>query len=378
VEDILKRIFDIAKDPYQSVRDWKKAHNKKVIGCYPMYLPEEIIHAAGALPVVIWRSNEAVTMGHSHVPPFNCGLTRSFVDDLVKGKLEFMDGMVFYRTCLQAQGLPFIVEQNAKPPYLEYLYLPALYPGNSVRDFLIDELERLKSSIEEYTGNRVTDDRLAQSIDIYNKNRRLMNTLFELRRNKPGILRAKEVMAISQAGMLMPKEEHNRLLEKLLRKLEVREWGIQGRTKVVIYGGLCQTVQFDLLDLIEELGMVVVDDDLYVGTRYYVNEVQLNDRPILGLADRYLKRIPPCATKGDWETDWTDYLIEKVRSTRANGIISLMIKFCPPHLCYYPDIKRKLAKEGIPEVLVEVEHEIVSLEQIKTRLQSNMEIMGGI
>lgn len=46
-------------------------------------------------------------------------------------------------------------------------------------------------------------------------------------------------------------------------------------------------------------------------------------------------------------------------------------------LCYYPYIKRKLLKVGIPEVLVELEHEIVSLRNIRIRLQTFTEMIEG-
>ena len=383
MEEILRRFFDIVADPYTSVAQWKERSKKKVIGVFPMHIPEEIIHAARMLPVVIWRGNEPVTIGHAHVPPFNCGLTRSFVDDALRGKLDFLDGMVFWRMCLQAQSLPFIIERNVHPPYLEYLYLPAIFPGKdnhpgaAIRDFTIGEMERLKQSIEELSGQKTTAESLNRSIDIYNQNRHFLREVYKLRRRKPGALKAREMLAIVQSGMLMPKEEHNELLEKLLPELEKRPASSDKKVRVILAGSLCQTPPADVLDLVEELGMEVVDDDIYIGSRYFANDVKTSSNPIESLAERYLQRTPPCATKGDWEMDWTDYLIEMVRSNQAQGIITLLIKFCPPHLCYYPDIKRKLAELGIPEVLVELEHEVVSLEQHRTRLQSFREIIGG-
>lgn len=70
-------------------------------------------------------------------------------------------------------------------------------------------------------------------------------------------------------------------------------------------------------------------------------------------------------------------MVDKVKENSAKGMVSLLIKYCPPHLCYYPDIRRRFDKEGIPEVLLEVEHEIVSLEQVRTRLQAFIEVIKG-
>jgi benzoyl-CoA reductase subunit C len=384
MEEILQKFFDVVADPYTTISQWKEGNKKKVIGVLPMHIPEEVIHAAGVLPVIIWRSNEPVTWGHAHFPPFNCGLTRSFVDDAVKGKLTFLDGMVFYRMCLQAQALPFIINRNVRPPFLEYLYLPAIFPGYGgthpspvIKDFLLKELERLKAGIEKFSGQEITTQALNRSIAIYNHHRALLRRLYELRRQKPGAIKGKEIMAIIQSSMLMLKEEHNELLEKLLSQLEKREPQADKGMRVMLAGCLCQTPQFEILDMIEDLGMVIVDDDIYVGSRYFAHDVEVSDKPLEALAQKYLKREPPCPTKGDWETHWGDYIIRVAKRNRCQGVIDLLIKFCPPMLCYYPDIKRKLAEAGIPEVLIEVEHEIVGLGQVRTRLQTFVEIMKG-
>ncbi|WP_456486318.1 2-hydroxyacyl-CoA dehydratase subunit D [Candidatus Alkanophaga liquidiphilum] len=374
----LEPFLKAVENPYKTVSEWKERTGKKVIGCYPMWLPRELVHAAGLLPVVVWRSDEPVTIGHAYVHTFNCGLTRSFVDDAVRGKLDFIDGFIIYRTCLQAQELPFILEQHVRPAYLEYLYLPAIFPGAATKDFLIEELERFKASLEEFTGKEITDEELRRSIELYNENRRMLRRFYEFRRKNLGVLRAREVMAVVWSSMLVPKEEHNTWLRELLLELEERqeellkEPRVKGDLKVVLTGALCQTPQLEILDMIEDLGMVVVDDDLYVGSKYFANDVELdgNKRPLEALAEHYLKREPTCPTKGDWEMDWTDEIAGMVKRGGADGVISLLIKFCPPHLCYYPDIKRGLMEAGVPEVMIEVEHEIVSLEGVRTRLQS--------
>lgn len=378
MEENLKKFFEVITDPYASIAQWKERTGKKVIACYPMHIPEELIHASGVLPVICWRSNEPVTVGHAYWAPFNCGLSRSFVDDAIKGKLKFIDGLVIHhRLCIQADGVASIIERNARPPYFERLILPAIYPNPVIKDFLIQELQRLRSRLEDLVGEKLSPEAINRSIEVYNRDRELMRRFYELRRQKPTAFKAREAMAIVQAAMLMPKEEHARLLEDLLPQLEARAPSPDGKIRVILTGCLCQTPQVDILDLIEDLGMTVVDDDIYVGSRYFINDVAITPDPIESLAERYLRRVPPCPTRGDWESDWGDYLIDMVKRTQAQGIISLMVKFCPPHLCYYPDIKRKLNGAGIPEVLIEVEHEVVSLEGVRTRLQAFSEMIKG-
>ena len=380
MEKVLSKIGEVTSDPYAYVAGLKERKNKKIIGCFPMHVPEEIVHAADLIPVVIWRGNEPVTWGHAHVPPYDCGITRSFVDDAVRGKLGFMDGFVFHiRQCLQAGEFPFIMERHFKPAYQKVLYLPAIYPGDPTRDFALKELESFKTSLEDFTGKMISDDSLKKSIEIYNKNRGLMERVYEIRRAKPEILKAKEVMQIVWSGMLMPKEDHNELLTELIKRMEEKSVKAQReRIKVILVGCLCQTLQFDILDLIEDLGMIVPDDDLYIGSRYFANPVNLNGNPLKALVDRYLTKSPLCPTKGVWDIHWGDEAIKKMRDNDAKGIISVRVKYCPPHTCYYPDFRSKMVEEGVPEVMIEMEHEIISLEGVKTRLQSFAETIGGV
>ncbi|MDY6854873.1 MAG: 2-hydroxyacyl-CoA dehydratase family protein [Thermodesulfobacteriota bacterium] len=382
MEEIMEGFLKYSSDPYTSISQWKEKNNKKVIGIFPMHIPHEIIHAAGMLPVSVWRGDESVTLAHSHIPPYNCGIARSFIDDVLKVKLSFMDGLICFRQCLPAAAVPFPIEMNAPFPYMEFLYFAAAfygvkgeYPSQIVLDFLMEDLDRLKEGIEKHFDLKITKEALNNSIEIYNKNRKLLRKLYDLRREKGEILKAREMMAIVHSSMLMPKEEHNVLLERLLTKLESVKPTSNGQHKVILTGGLCQTINYSVLDLIEETNMTVVDDDLYIGSRSFLNDVEVSEDPIRAFADQYFKKTPPCPTKADWKVDWTGYIIDIVKKSDAKGVISVLIKYCPPHLCYYPDITNKLREVDIPEVLLEVEHEIVSLEQTRTRLQSFREIM---
>ena len=378
-EEVMKEFFDYVSDPYASIVKWKEENRKKVVGIFPMWIPEEIVHAAGMLPVVMWRSNEAVTWGYAHVPPYNCPINKSVVDDAVKGKLKFMDGMVFLRQCLQSQEVPFIIENNALPDFEEYLYIPPIYHNdNASKKFTKGEFERLRKNLGEFGGVEITNEKLNESIKIYNKNRSLLNKLYEIRRENPGILRTRDILRIVWSSMLMLKEDHNALLENLLSNLEKADYTpIEGK-KVFLSGCLCIHPQLELMDMMEGLGLIPVDDDMYVGYRYFANDAEITDDPIQALVERHFIKTPVDPARGEVEVNWGEELAGKVKKLGADGIITLLTKYCPPHLCYYPDLKASFSDAGIPEVLVEVEHEIISYEGIRTRLQSFKEMLGGV
>lgn len=376
METILQKFLDITNDPYLSVREAKERLGRKVIGLFPMYIPEEIVHAAGLLPVQMWESNESITWGFSHVLSFNCALVKSVVDDGVKKKLDFIDGIAFYDTCMQARTLPFIFKRNIDIPYQETIHITDEVTNPCSRKFQILNLNILKESLEKFIGGKVTSESLEESIKAYNKNRSMLRRIYELRREKPGLLRASELASIVWSSMLMLKEEHNKLLEELLPVLEKKQMAPEEGVRVVFSGTNCMVPKMDILDILEDQGMLIVDDDFFVGPRYFANDAKENVDPIEALADRILMRRPICPTKVDAELNWGNQIIDMVRKNEAQGLVFLLVKYCPPLLCYYPDLKRLFDKADLPELMVEIEHEQISLESLKTRARAFVESIG--
>ena len=60
---------------------------------------------------------------------------------------------------------------------------------------------------------------------------------------------------------------------------------------------------------------------------------------------------------------------------RADGMIVLMAKFCEPHMYYYPEVKEAFEKKGVPHLLIETEHEAMAVENLKTRVETFLEIV---
>jgi bcr-type benzoyl-CoA reductase subunit C len=372
---VLEKFVDCLADPYGPARQWK-ARGGKVIAVSPMHFPEELIHAAGALPVLLQETSEPVTSGYGHLYPFYCGLTRSIVDSAVKGGLAGFDGLVISDMCLQIRHMGHILRRQLPGVPLVYIQWPLIVDRTFPPDLTARKLERCRKQIEEIAGRPVTDEALRQSIAVYNRNRSLLRELASLRRERPGVVRARDFEAVVVASMVMPKEDHTSLLEDLLREVRKASPATPGRVPVILSGHLCQVVKTDLLDLVEDLGGAVVADDLYAGYRYFATDAPQDVAPLEALARRYLDLAVPCPTRCDPRRDWAGYLVDTVRQTGAKGVISLVPKFCEPHMIYYPHLRDVLAAAQVPHLLIETEHEVVSLAGVKTRLQAFFETLG--
>jgi benzoyl-CoA reductase subunit C len=230
----------------------------------------------------------------------------------------------------------------------------------------------LKACIEKSFGKEITDERLRQSIAIYNKNRKLLNYLYDIRRSSPALFHAGDLVTVVVASMLMPKEEHNNLLTNLITSVH-RAGKVMDDKPRLILSNLCDQPKRGILELIDQTGAVVADDDLYTGSRYFSTLVDETISPIEALVERYIHDVP-CPTKSNVKDDWGDYLINMVKKADANGVIILLVRFCEPHGFDYPYLKHKLSGAGIPNLLIETEAKgSFHLEQVRTRLQAFIE-----
>jgi len=365
-----ERFAQVAADPPGYLRRWKESTGGRVVGCLPMHVPEELLHAAGFLPAVILETEETVTLGESWVHSFFCEWGRSFVDGVLKGRYSFLDGMVNVDTCHTVRGTSLIARRHAALPFFHSLFLPATLEPRC-REFLLERLRRLKVELERAAGREVAEDALRESIRVYNGARSLLLRLYELRRNKPGVIRASRVQEVLIGAMTMPKEEFSRDRAGLVESLEAAPAPGDDRVRVMLSGSLCCSPPPSLLDLIEDTGAVVVDDDLYVGSRYFTPQAREEGDPLEALAERYLDMVP-CPTRFNIR-DLGDYVVERAKQSRAQGVISIVVKFCEPHAIYLPHIQSKLNRAGFPHLIIETVPEMGSLAPVKTRLEAFLE-----
>jgi benzoyl-CoA reductase/2-hydroxyglutaryl-CoA dehydratase subunit BcrC/BadD/HgdB len=173
--------------------------------------------------------------------------------------------------------------------------------------------------------------------------------------------------------MVMDPDEHHALLVEALA--EARAESRDDRVRVHLSGHLCHAPRRELLDLVEESGALVVDDDLYHGRRHVSTDVAESGDPIEALAGWYAQRNTaiPCPTRVQRDADWDRWLVDAVHTSGAEAVLHLLPKFCEPHMLYYPELRKGLDAAGIPHLLLETEHEGMPLESFRTRIEALVE-----
>jgi benzoyl-CoA reductase subunit C len=368
---------EAAEGPLQSAKRWKASHGMPVVGSFPMHFPGELAHAAGTLPVILQEADAPITAGHGMIFPFYCGFTRSVVDQACKGEYDFLDAIMFGDHCVQVLGAADVVRSKLPNTRVHFYQLISAMsdPWSFAR--ARETFAALKTGLEDLVGHSIADTAIRTSIQLFNRNRALLRKLYDLRRSGAVPITAHQMQMAVQSSMVMDKAEHTALLEQLLPLLADSAREGNSRARIYLSGHFCQAPKASILELIEDCGGLVVDDDLYHGHRYISTDVEEDGDPLEALAHWYLARNlkVPCPTRVDQNADWEGYLLGAMERSKADGMIVLMAKFCEPHMYYYPQIKEVFETRAIPHLLIETEHEMSALEAVRTRVETFLEIV---
>jgi len=354
---------------HREVMNWKEKTGKKVIGVFCCDVPEEIIYAADMLPVRILGEEEEATEADLHFPTNVCPYPKSCFDQALKGRYDYLDGLVVPNVCDMIRAMYSFWKIRIKLPYIHFLEVPQKISDEGV-DFFYNNLLRFKESLEELSGNSISSESLTQAIAIYNRNRALLRQAYELR--KKGLVSAVELQGMVLSSMLMPKEEHNQFIDQCLEEASQRHPAGRGVRLFVSASMLDNT---DFFQLIEDCGGSVVADDMPTGSRYFFYPVDSEAEPIKALAQRYLARVP-CPRKMLPQARY-QYVTETMAGAKIQGAIIHNLKACDCHLYEYPFLREKLEGLGLPVLFFRGEGTEAERETQRDDIEAFIEMLRG-
>jgi len=371
----LSKFRAAADDPLRYARELKKNTGKKIVGYLCSYTPEEIIFAAGASPLRLFGASGPITLADAHLQSYCCSLVRGSLDNALTGRLDFLDGAVFPHTCDSIQRLSDIWRLNVTNCFHIDAVLPVKLDSESARLYMARVISRFRRDLEEKLGAEITDDRLRESIALYNEIRRGLKRLYELRSENPSVLSGSDLHAVVKSAMVMERREFLQALHELLREIESSEaaaFNCKRGKRLVLTGGICS--QPDIYGIIENAGAAVVWDDLCTGSRYFEGLTAETGNPEGAIAARYYDRII-CPAKHHGTRERGKRLVETAVEHNADGVIFLLLKFCDPHAFDYPYIKDMLDSAGISSLLLDIEDQPAGSEGLRTRLETFIEMI---
>ncbi len=353
VQTIVQRCQELYEDlELKAVQEWKAAHpGRKAIGYMPVYVPRELIHAAGMLPVGVLGGGDQleVIQGDAYYQSYICRIPRSTIELGLTGRLDCLDGMLFPSICDVIRNLSGMWQLMFENKYVRYFDVPQNYQDEVGGRFYANELEILRRDLGKLRGRPVTDEEIDASIGVYNENRRAVNDLYAYRAAKPWQAPTSEVYLVLRAGMILPPEAHTQLIRDYLAATEAQPRPRRDNARIVINGSFCEQPPLNLIKSVEMAGCYIVDDDFMLATRWLLDEVPMSGRPLEELARAFLHRSASTAAKYDEKReDKGQFLLQQVKRRAAEGVIFAAPSFCDPALLERPMLQDVLKKQKVP------------------------------
>jgi benzoyl-CoA reductase subunit C len=372
VEDPWRPFEEVLASPWGHAQAWKRKTGGKVIAHLLPDVPEEILHASGALPVAIEGAGVQISHAQAHIPGYTCSHAMGALDMGLRGDLDVLDGMVIPYVCDTTRNL-FHIWNHCFPEIAnEFLRLPKRWDYPQAKEYLKAEFLRFMEAIGNVTGRKAGPEELTASIKLYNDSRAGLRKAYQRQRVQPSLWSSQRVGELLASALRAPREEHLKWMESL--PWDEDPMDPQELVPIYVRGKVWDPP--GILNLLGSSGLLVVEDEMVTGFRSIAVNAEVNGDPIEALVNRHFTTIPYAGYHLD-PAQTVQRFVERVRASGARGVIFLNPKFCEAAGFDTPDFQKALEQADIPSLVLETSARGVSIEQIRLRVEAFREMIAG-
>jgi benzoyl-CoA reductase/2-hydroxyglutaryl-CoA dehydratase subunit BcrC/BadD/HgdB len=353
----------------------------KVVATYCVFVPEELVWAADAVPVGLCAGTQfSVPIAESVLPKNTCAL--------IKSSFGFKLG----RICPYVQASHLIVGEttcDGKKKMFEILnkYQPVYVmdvPNKKTpagRQLWLGEVLAFKDVIEKLTGNKITAENLGRAADMVNQRRLALQRLFNLRKVRPAPISGKDALLAVQVSFYDDVTRDTQMLNALCDELDKRVAAGQGiapadAPRILISGSPMAIPNWKLHHLIESAGAVVVCEESCTGTRFFselVKPAQNLEGQIKALAERYINIHCACFTPND---ERLDDVVQLAKEYQVDGVVHYNLLFCHTYANEAVKMEKRLRDDNLPLLRIETDYGD-DTGQLKIRIEAFLEMIKG-
>jgi benzoyl-CoA reductase subunit C len=363
-----------------------KAAGKRIIGYPCVYVPIEMLTALDLVPYrTCGDMKEPITEADRALPSSFCPVMRSCLDCALKGRNDFLDGMVAIHSSDPQEKTARVWESYTNHPYFHFIDMPVTVRSEAV-EYFEGQLRDFRKTLEAFTGAELSSGKLETAIASHNRQRALVRQLYELTKPAQPLVSGTEIVQVVKALMSLPVHEGNDLLIEVIAEVRRRtDTPKRKAARLLTWGSTIDDTE--IMQLLESKAHVVMDESCG-GIRAYRGEVRCSHDPIRGLAEYYLNEIT-CArsfrqttlgeTRKNYATDLQSrfgYLRGIIREWNINGVIMLLVRYCDPFAFEMPSLKDYLESLGIPATYIEYDYTAGALAPLRTRVEAFLETLG--
>jgi benzoyl-CoA reductase/2-hydroxyglutaryl-CoA dehydratase subunit BcrC/BadD/HgdB len=345
--------------------------NKKKIGWFCSYVPEELIMAAGMEPLRLKGQVKNFKEADAYLFSNICPYLKNILDSGLRGRLNGLEGIIFTNSCDGMRKLYDLWIEYVETPFTYMLEVPKRLDKQGI-EYFSHQLKRLKSNLEAVLDVNISEG-LQSAISIMNEHRAIMGKIFERQRESPPQYKGSEMLALCEEEMMSPKENITPKLLEFSNRTTSHGRSKKEGARILLMGNTVDDPT--LFRLVENADCSVVAFDTCNGLKHYTNLVEEGSDPIESLARRYLLK-PSCPRMPGFDTrlENTDNLIQQYS---VDGIIFTNLKHCDYSLFEAPQIERYAKEKGLPLLVVENDYLWTDIERIRIRVEAFLEMVQG-
>nr|WP_312576291.1 double-cubane-cluster-containing anaerobic reductase [Sedimentibacter sp.] len=355
----------------------------KVFGTFCLYVPDEIVFAADAIATGLCGGSQFwVPGGETVLPTSTCPLIKASVGARLDKTCPFFriaDMYVGETTCDGKKKAWEILSEDVPVHVMD---IPQMKRPKDIASWA-DEIKIFLGKVEEFTGNKVTPEKLAVAIKLINDKRRALARLYELRKEENLPISGKDVLLISQIAFYDDPVRFTTMTNKLCDELDERVKNKvsvfpAGTKRIMLTGTPLAIPNWKLHHIVETSGASVVVEEMCTGTRYFENLVDENKNTIEdqidALSNRYMSINCACFTPNEGRVD---DIIRLAKEYKVDGIIDVNLKFCSIYDVEGYKVERAIKAAGIPVLGIETDYTDQDAEQLRTRVGAFIEMLSN-
>jgi benzoyl-CoA reductase/2-hydroxyglutaryl-CoA dehydratase subunit BcrC/BadD/HgdB len=389
----------------------------KVIGTFCNFVPEELIYAAGAVPVRLCAGDyAAIAVGEEFLPRDLCSVIKSSAGRVRQGEGLYgrADVLVLPTPCDGKKKLGAILAAF-KPVHT--LQLPPSKNTPAARTFWREQVRQFQQALEGWTGRPIARSALKEAILLLNRRQEVFRRFLRLRQLAPPVISGEDALFVTGASFTDDLhrwiEQTERLCEEVERETgklgnwetgqsgnsetgqlgnsEIRQPGLISQfpnfpisqfpnspLRLLLTGAPLIFPNFKLIQLIEATGAVVVADEMCSGTQRLYQPVTLREWSMRAMgeaiAEKYL--LPPtcpCFVEG---SDRLHRILELVEEFRVDGVIYHNLRLCPLFDIESMAIQQELKRRGLPLLTLHTDYNCEDTGQLRNRIEAFLEIIA--
>lgn len=361
-----------------------RKNGSKVVGYLCCYIPEEIVHALGLIPVRlgVGGNEKLVELGGHYISTQNCVFVRETLGLFLQKEDPYVnnsDVVAISASCMQMFRAAELLKYYAKANTI-ILGVPRNFYTDEGRTYYRNEVQWFAEKLEKLAGKSLDPEKLAQSIALFKSIREKIQEIYTLQAKENSPISWREVSGVIQAGYYLDRDEYLKLLDQLLAEINQKFTASQAapkaddRPRIIISGSPIPPGDEKIINLIEEMGGRIVADDLCFGLRPYL-DINVKDATVQGIADAYLDKVP-CASLPylkELETDRRLANLSKlVKQFQPDGMIYHTLRFCDAFTFKGNETKTFLK---IPFMEIHTEYAGSDIEGVRTRVEAFLEMI---